>query len=80
MEKITELPSEVSEAAASLDPSKITKYAISLAADLHSFYNSNRVKSEDEDLMKARIMLIRAVKTTIRNSLKILGVTAPEKM
>ena len=80
MEKIAELPSEVSEAAASLDPSKITKYAISLAADLHSFYNSNRVKSEDEDLMKARIMLIRAVKTTIRNSLKILGVTAPEKM
>jgi len=80
MEKIAELPGEVSEAAAALDPSKITKYAISLAADLHSFYNSNRVKTEDVDLMEARIMLIRAVAATIRNSLKILGVNAPEKM
>ena len=80
IEKITELPGEVSEAAAALDPSKITKYVIALASELHSFYNSNRVKSEDKTLMAARIMLIKAVKITIANSLKILGVSAPEKM
>ena len=46
----------------------------------HSFYNAKRVKSEDEELMKARIMLIKAVRITIKNALNVLGISAPERM
>jgi len=80
MEKISYFPQEIEDAAANFDPSKITKYAVSVAALLHSFYNAKRVKSEDKALMTARIMLIKAVKITIKNALDVLGISAPERM
>lgn len=58
----------------------ICRYVQDLAGEFHSFYNSNRVICEDKDLMKARLCLIYAVKTVLKNALDILGVTAPEKM
>ncbi len=80
MEKISCFPQEIEDAAVNFDPSKITKYAVSVAALFHSFYNAKRVKSEDEELMKARIMLIKAVRITIKNALNVLGISAPERM
>jgi arginyl-tRNA synthetase len=80
MEKISSFPQEIEDAAVNFDPSKITKYAVSVAALFHSFYNAKRVKSEDEELMKARIMLIKAVRITIKNALNVLGISAPERM
>jgi arginyl-tRNA synthetase len=58
----------------------ICRYVQELAAEFHSFYNSNRVIGEDKDLMKARLALMVAIKTTLKNSLDILGVNAPERM
>lgn len=80
IEKISFFPQEIEDAAAIFDPSKITKYAVSVASLFHTFYNSKRVKEDDKDLMKARIMLIKAVKITIKNALDILGISAPERM
>jgi arginyl-tRNA synthetase len=58
----------------------ICRYVQELAAEFHSFYNSNRVIGEDKDLMKARLALMVAIKTTLKNALDILGVNAPERM
>ena len=58
----------------------ICRYVQELAAEFHSFYNSNRVISEDKDLMKARLGLIAAIKITLKNALDILAVSAPERM
>lgn len=58
----------------------ICRYVQELAAEFHSFYNSNRVISEDKELMKARLMLMGAIKTTLKNALDILAVSAPERM
>ncbi len=58
----------------------ICRYVQELAAEFHSFYNSNRVICEDKDLMKARLALMIAIKTTLKNALDILAVSAPEKM
>lgn len=58
----------------------ICRYVQELAAEFHSFYNSNRVIGEDKELMKSRLALMVAIKTTLKNALDILAVSAPERM
>ena len=58
----------------------ICRYVQELAAEFHSFYNSNRVICDDKVLMKSRLALMVAIKTTLKNALDILAVSAPEKM
>ncbi len=58
----------------------ICRYVQELAAEFHSFYNSNRVICDDKELMKSRLALMVAIKTTLKNALDILAVSAPEKM
>ncbi|HSO57158.1 MAG TPA: DALR anticodon-binding domain-containing protein [Paenisporosarcina sp.] len=44
---------------------------------------SNRLALSDpsnEDMTRARLALITAVRTTIANALRLIGVSAPEKM
>lgn len=71
---------EIQIAALNFDTSRIPKYAVEVAASFHAFYNSCRVRCEDENLMIARIGLISAVRTVLKNILDVLGVSAPEKM
>ena len=58
----------------------ICRYVQELAQEFHSFYNANRVICEDVELMKSRLALMVAVKTTLKNALDILAVSAPERM
>lgn len=78
--KLNSLPQEIESAAIALEPSKLTRYLLDLAALFHSFYNSCRVKVEDAELMQARMLLIIVTQTVIRNTLSILKIDAPEKM
>ncbi len=78
--KIISLPQEIETSANTMEPSRLTRYVLDLAALFHSFYNSCRVKGDDEALMQARLYLITAAKTVIENVLKLLAITAPEKM
>lgn len=80
IKKLSEFPGEIGLSAKVLDPSRITKYVLELAALFHTFYNSCRVKGAPEDLMKVRMVLIDCVRIVINNCLKILGISAPEKM
>lgn len=80
LKKLGEFPKTVAEAAVKHTPHKITQYVFDLATLLHSFYNAEKVFSDDKDLTKARLALMKAVKTTIANALNLIGVTAPEKM
>ena len=80
LKKIALFPTEVAEAALALEPYRIARYSQELASIFHSFYNSCRVISEDEALSQARLNLVNAARITLRNSLALLGLTAPEKM
>ena len=71
---------EITVSAKSLDPSRMTKYVLELAALFHTFYNSCRVKGSCEDLMKARMVVIDSARIVIKNCLNILGISAPERM
>ncbi|MFR1434152.1 MAG: arginine--tRNA ligase [Acutalibacteraceae bacterium] len=71
---------EIIEAARDYDPARITRYCMDLAGLFHKFYNSCRVKGEEEPLMQARLALCEATRTTLRNALSMLKIAAPETM
>jgi arginyl-tRNA synthetase len=78
--KIVDFPEEVVSAARGLAPQRIARYTHELAGLLHSFYNSYRVIVPDRALCNARLALVNATRITLRNALRLLGVTAPETM
>ena len=77
---LSTLPNEIIVAEEKMDPSRITHYAMDLAAAFHSFYNACRVRVEDTGLMRARLALIKGTKQVLANVLGILGIDAPERM
>ncbi|WP_010677238.1 arginine--tRNA ligase [Bacillus timonensis] len=81
LKKLGEFPAAVTEAAEKRIPHRITNYINELAAALHSFYNAEKVLDQDNlEKTKARLALMKAVQITLQNSLKLIGVSAPEKM
>lgn len=78
--RLGDYPGAVAHAAAELSPHLISFYLRELAADLHSYYNAERILVEDMRLRNARIALAGAVKQVLGNGLALLGVSAPEKM
>lgn len=80
MKKIASFSEEILSAEKDLDPSKITRYATELSSAFHTFYNACRVKTDDIDLMKARLALVSATGQVLKNVLSILDIEAPEKM
>ncbi|MFS0821299.1 arginine--tRNA ligase [Bacillus sp. 1P02SD] len=81
LKKLGEFPAAVTEAAEKRIPHRITNYVNELAAALHSFYNAEKVLDQDNlEKTKARLALMKAVQITLQNSLKLIGVSAPEKM
>ncbi len=71
---------EIIAAAKAYDPAKITHYVEELATKFHKFYNSCRVKGDDEGLMQARLTLCTNTATVIKNVLDLLKISAPETM
>jgi arginyl-tRNA synthetase len=74
------LPDTVDESALHFEPHRLTYYLTELAGCFHSFYNKNRVISEDQALTSARLYLLKRTAQTLKNALTILGISAPERM
>ena len=49
-------------------------------ADFHDFYEKCRVVSDDVGLSKARLKLVAAAKIVLTTALKLMGMSAPERM
>ena len=58
----------------------IPQYAIDLAESFHRFYKNCRVLADDKKLSQARLALISATKIVLKNTLDLMGISAPEKM
>ena len=77
---ITRFPEVVDGAARTLEPHRLTFYLNDIAAIFHSYYNKNKVISDDGALTEARLFLVKSVRTVLKNALTLLGVSTPEKM
>ncbi|HSO57156.1 MAG TPA: arginine--tRNA ligase, partial [Paenisporosarcina sp.] len=81
LKKVGDFPQVVADAAKIRSPHRVATYIQELAATFHSFYNAEKVLDPtNEDMTRARLALITAVRTTIANALRLIGVSAPEKM
>ncbi|MBN2851221.1 MAG: arginine--tRNA ligase [Clostridia bacterium] len=80
MKKLAEYPNDIIISCHTLEPSRMTRYVLDLASLFHSFYNACRVKGENEELLYARMALVKATKIVLKNALDILSIKAPEKM
>ncbi|MNW32285.1 Arginine--tRNA ligase [compost metagenome] len=78
--KLGELPEEVSVAAANYAPHRVIRYVYDLASMFHSYYKAERVITENVEQTQARLALLSAVRVVIANVLKLVGVSAPERM
>jgi arginyl-tRNA synthetase len=70
----------VLQAAHACEPHRITAYLEKLAELFHRYYNQHQIVVADDALAAARMALALMTRHAVRNGLKILGVTAPEKM
>jgi len=78
---ISRFPEIFVDAADNLKPHLIADFANSLADKFNTFYASLPViKAEPPGLRDARIMLVDAVRISIRNALNLIGIEAPERM
>ncbi len=79
--KLLAFPSEVHGAATRRSPHRICAYATQTAAAFHAFYRDCQVIGADgEGVESVRLDLCEATAATIRRSLGLLGISAPEQM
>jgi arginyl-tRNA synthetase len=79
-----EFPRVVATAAELREPHRIARYLEELAGTYHRFYDACRVlpRGDEEvtDLHRARLWLVEATRIVLENGLRLLGVSAPERM
>ncbi len=80
MQRLSEYPEIVADAATDLAPHTIANYLKECAADLHSYYNDTKFLVDNEPTKLARLALIVATQQVLKNGLNLLGVSAPLKM
>jgi len=78
---ISRFPEIFIEASDNLKPNIIADFANSLADKFNTFYAALPViKAEPRELSDARLLLVDAVRITLRNALNLIGIKAPERM
>ena len=78
--KLIDFPDLVEEVSKTFAVNNLATFATELASFFHKFYEKQQVISEDEKLTEARLALLKATQNTLKNTLDLLGVSAPEEM
>jgi arginyl-tRNA synthetase len=77
---LLDFPALVESAAETLEPHRIATYLLETARLAHLWYHKHHVLEQPEDLTRARLALARGAQIVLRNGMRILGVTSPERM
>ena len=80
LKHMVRFPEYINIAYENLEPQNIANYLQELSARFHKFYSHCRVITEDIELSKSRLALVKATKIILANGFKILGISAPERM
>jgi arginyl-tRNA synthetase len=79
--EVLRLPEVVEDGARDEETHGITTYALELATAFHAFYRDRRVVDPDDPTTSAgRLALVSVTQAAIRNSLALLGISAPDSM
>ncbi len=80
VERISRLPEEIQRAAKELKPNLLANYAYELAKSFNDFYNQCPVLGAEPDVRAARLALVASARLCLGNTLRLLGIRAPEVM
>ena len=78
--KVYEFTGVVETAAIKKEPHLITNYVYELASMFHNYYGKHRILTDDKVISSENLGLIKTVQITIKNALRLIGVSAPNKM
>ena len=77
---LRKFPGVAENCARSLEPFGMVAYLQELAEALHRFYDAHRVVGSAPGLAAARLDLVAGIQAVLANGLRLLGVSAPEKL
>ena len=77
---ISRFRATVSDAVQKYEPSIVTRYVIDVAKSFNRYYLNNRILNAEEKYVRARLALVYATHVVIEESLRLLGIKAPEEM
>lgn len=80
IKKLHDFPDRVLSSTENLETHMICNYLQELAKSSHRFHRFCRILGTEKNLAEARLALVLAARTTLKNGLSILGVSAPERM
>ncbi|MDD4000098.1 MAG: arginine--tRNA ligase [Bacilli bacterium] len=77
---LAEYPLVIEEAAVKHLPHKLTQYLLALASALHSFYNDQKIITDDPLSTNENLTLMKAVQIVLKDGLGLIGVGVKERM
>ena len=77
---IYELPAVIAEAGEKYEPSIVTRHIVDIAQCFNKFYHDEHILVDNEDEKVAKVAMVLAAKSAIKNGLALLGMKAPERM
>ncbi|WP_439183282.1 arginine--tRNA ligase [Carboxylicivirga taeanensis] len=81
MRMIANFPSVVAEAGKVYSPALIANFVYDLAKEFNQFYHESPIAVEEDEAKRAmRLLLCKAVGTTIKNAMWMMGIDVPERM
>jgi len=80
IKQLLDFPSVVQSAAEQLEPHRVAAWLLETARAAHTWYHKHHVLGEPEDITRARLVLARATQLGLQAGLRILGLSAPERM
>lgn len=80
LKALIRFPEVVGTAARAREPQRVTGYLEELAGAAHAWYHHCRVLGEEPATERARLVLARAARTVLANGLRLLGLSAPDRM
>lgn len=76
--ELSQFPLLIKQIAKNYKVHLLTKYIISLAKEFNSFYSNFRILNTPRE--KELVAIVKATKIVLKQALKLIGVSAPEKM
>jgi len=81
IKQLIKFPEIIEDVAKDYQVHRLPHYAIELVKTFHKLYEDCRVIDEKApELTQARLALVRATQITLKNTLDLMGISAPEKM
>lgn len=80
IKELIKFPDLVLEIATDYQVQRLPAYALKLAKSFHNFYEKCPILKAEENVKNARLELLQATQIVLKNTLDLMGISAPERM